>query len=620
MHLEFDEIHLDNFGSFVGTHELRLSNKVPSLNLVRGRNKVEPRLGPNGAGKSTLLNALAWCLYGKTTNDLASTDIRPWYGKGKTSVDVLLHIDEQGHEIVRTAGPNSIKIDGKPVLQPEINGLLGMSFDVFRQTILLGQGRPLFHDLPNREKLQFLSDVLDLERWERHADTAKKLANELSNQQVAADTEYQTKMGIAENLAEQLAKQQSEFDAWAKERMTKLKAAEKLVRKQSTIVEKLDTELADVVSKLDMQQLQLKLADADVRKANETHQQASLELIECRSVVASLGRLREEAEQKLKELMESRTCPTCGQPIKRQSNYLENKARVEEQIRKYLDDAAELDIEVVATRAAELRRTLNSAVSHFDKTKQVVHDLENERDFFTSSKADEDVKLRVAKKELDALSTSDNPFRQRLNGLKSAHRDALKSANELKVLVKKLDARISRRQFWSKAFKDIQLFVLQDVLQELELVTNSMLDSVGLVGWQVGFDIERETKAGTIQRGLITTVTPPQIKGDHTIKWSSWSGGESQRIRLVGALALSEVLLARAGVECNVEILDEPTKGLSNEGAEDICEFLSDRSRKLGRTIWLVDHKTLESSYFDKVITVTKTKSGSTLSSNGGIA
>lgn len=616
MKLEFDAIHVVNFGSFVGTHELRLADSVPSLNLVRGRNKIEPRLGSNGAGKSTLLNALCWCLYEKTSNDLASTDIRPWHGKGKTSVGVSFHIDDQGHEIVRTAGPNSIKLNDKPVLQPEINKLLGLSFDVFRQTILLGQGRPLFHDLPNREKLYFLSDVLDLDRWKRYSDKANDLITDLAYEQANADADHRAAVDVSKQLSEQVAKQQAEFDVWAKDRMTKFKAAEKAVKKLTTAVKEIDTKLSHVISRMDVERLNLKLADSDVDKAHEIYQAASLELVERRSGLASLGKLREEAEQKLKELIRARTCPTCGQPIKKQANYLKNKAHVEKQIKEYLDDAAELDIDTVSARAAEMRRALNAAGAHYDKTKQLVDHLETERDFFASSKADEEVKLRVAKKELESVSTSDNPFRQRLTDLKSAHKDARKKAADTKALFDKLEARIARRHFWVKAFKDIRLFVLQDVLRELELVTNSMLDSVGLVGWQVGFDIERETKRGTIQKGLVTSVVAPNMKDGASIKWSSWSGGESQRLRLVGALALSEVLLARAGVECNVEILDEPTKGLSTEGVEDICEFLSDRSHRLGKTIWLVDHKTLESSLFDKVITVSKTKNGSTLSPN----
>lgn len=614
MKLSFGTMRLTNFGSFVGTHELELAHASPAFNLVRGRNKLESRLGSNGAGKSTLLNSLCWCLYGKTTNGLGSTDVRSWHGKGKTSIVVFFRIDDKCHDLVRAVGPNILKLDGKPVLQSEIDKLLGMSFTVFRLIVLLGQGQPLFHDLTNSEKLHFLSDVFDLDRWERYADKANKLAIKLGEKQAEADVERCAAEDVATHMADQVAKQQAEFDAWAKDRMTRFKAAEKLVKAQAKVVEKIETKLADVSSRLDMQQLQAKLASSDVDKANEIYQQASLELVERRSGLVSLGKLREDAEQKLKDLMGARTCPTCGQPIKRQANYLKNKALVEEQIKQYLDDAAELDIDTISARAAEMKRALNSAGAHYDKLKQAVSDLEDQKSFFIGSKADEEVKLRVTKKELDTLSTSDNPFRQRLNDLRKQQAAAISRGQKAKALVAKLEARIARRQFWVKAFKDVRLFVLQEALQELEVVTNSMLDAVGLVGWEIKYDIERETKSGTIQKGLVTSVSAPSMKDGAAIKWSSWSGGESQRLRLVGALALSEVLLARAGVECNIEILDEPTKGLSTEGVEDICEFLSDRSHRLGKTIWLVDHKTLESSLFDHVVTVSKTKEGSRLS------
>src|SRR6202035_4690082 len=95
------------------------------------------------------------------------------------------------------------------------------------------------------------------------------------------------------------------------------------------------------------------------------------------------------------------------------------------------------------------------------------------------------------------------------------------------------------------------------------------------------------------------------------VKWRSFSGGENQRLRLIGALALSEVLLNYVGITPTLEILDEPSKSLSRQGVKDLIDYLADRAQNLGKRILLVDHHAYESSKFASVTTVVKDKSGS---------
>jgi ABC-type transport system involved in cytochrome bd biosynthesis fused ATPase/permease subunit len=108
------------------------------------------------------------------------------------------------------------------------------------------------------------------------------------------------------------------------------------------------------------------------------------------------------------------------------------------------------------------------------------------------------------------------------------------------------------------------------------------------------------------------------IKSPHNtapVRWESWSGGEGQRLRLIGALALSEVLLARAGVEPNIEILDEPTEFLSAPGVRDLTELLAERARAIGRGIYYVDHVSRQSAQFTSVLNVVRGSAGTVIHS-----
>ncbi len=51
------KVKIENFGPFVGKHELEFSiNEEKKLNVI---------IGPNGSGKTQLFNAMLWCLYGE---------------------------------------------------------------------------------------------------------------------------------------------------------------------------------------------------------------------------------------------------------------------------------------------------------------------------------------------------------------------------------------------------------------------------------------------------------------------------------------------------------------------------------------------------------------------------
>jgi energy-coupling factor transporter ATP-binding protein EcfA2 len=98
------------------------------------------------------------------------------------------------------------------------------------------------------------------------------------------------------------------------------------------------------------------------------------------------------------------------------------------------------------------------------------------------------------------------------------------------------------------------------------------------------------------------------------VRWQAWGGGVAQRLRLVGAIALSDVLLHRAGVSTNLLIMDEPTRSLSRAGIDDLVDLLSDLAKRSQKTILFVDHHAVPSTKFASVLTVIRDKSGSRIS------
>ena len=70
------------------------------------------------------------------------------------------------------------------------------------------------------------------------------------------------------------------------------------------------------------------------------------------------------------------------------------------------------------------------------------------------------------------------------------------------------------------------------------------------------------------------------------------------------------MLLNRAGVSTNLQVLDEPTRSLSSQGVDSLCRLLADYARDTSTSVWFIDHHALETNAFTSTVTVVKDKTG----------
>ncbi len=178
-----------------------------------------------------------------------------------------------------------------------------------------------------------------------------------------------------------------------------------------------------------------------------------------------------------------------------------------------------------------------------------------------------------------------------------------------------LDEEHTAVSFWVGGFKRVRLFIVEEALRQLEIEVNNNLASLGLMEWQIEFDVERENKAGGITKGFVVLIYPPGA--DESVRYESFSGGETQRLRLAGDLGLANLIMERAGLSNTIEVFDEPSKHLSQEGLLDLAETLCHRAQEQGKRILLVDHSIIDFSGFAGTITVIKDSNGSKL--KGGV-
>ena len=609
MKIQFVRLEIQNFGSFTKLQLLDLSKLEVGVHFVCGDNQVDKRLGSNGAGKSTLLNAIAWCLYGKTSVGLKSADIKPWSKAGTPHVGLAVRLDGKRRLIERTA-PNHIQLDGKEVGQDEIDRLFHMSYAVFKQTVLFGQQEPLFFDLPNKDKLALLSDVLELDRWDVRSQKAAERTRELEDKQHELNVVVMGIENAQSNNKELMAGAMRAGDEW------EAKLAERL---KNFYEEKRATrlELADIEKKLAAASRIAKTAAERLGEAQANMQIAQNHVrdIERKQAVelAEVRALEREAKQlkdTIGDLADTDTCPTCDQPLTgtELAKHLKiQRAKLKEIEASITEKVKPKKVDVKAHHMHQFITAKGTSVNQ-----QTELDFrKGEVDKYTRQAIELTTRFEALREQTKEREVERNPYTAQLKTLK-------KQANELKT--QKVTAenerakairRAARSKYWIKGFKDLRLFVIEDVLQELEMVTNSILQDMGLSDWMVRYAVERETQTGTVQTGMMVSVLSP--RNSKPVKWEAWSGGEGQRLRLAGALALSEVLLDHAGIEIDMEILDEPSKHIDDEGVVDLCEMLAARADQLQRRILYIDHRVIESASFASTITVTKTKEGSKL-------
>lgn len=601
-------VEMTNFKSFSKTTKF-VFPKEPGLYYLTGRNEFSPRLGPNGCGKTTLIDAIEWCCFGRTTRGLKSSDVVTW-GKKTANVTMRLVIDGERHTIVRNQSPNHLTIDDEPVEQAELEKLLRLNYEGFNYSIVIPQFGDSFFDLAPTPKLALFSKVLGLDMWLDKSKAASRLAtevesdvHELSKQEASIQGRLETLQAATEDL-EGKAK---DFESERTEKVKKLKAKKKdlqsNVAELAKVAESQIAEASKGMKEIDRltDDLQTALSEVD----NLKHRKRDL----ARDVQDLLAR-RTEVLRGIETLEKlGPTCPKCFQPISKKhlaAHRAEAEEKAEGIMASYASVLAELKkvdktFETADQNRAEIRSNLEAARGSFESKLRAKTKAEREH-------RDAVVELRDLDTKIEETQTKKNPYDKLLEENKADIKEAKKRLAKILTDLEGTKELVGAVDYWVKGFKRIRLFVIEESLRALEIEVNNQLASLGLLGWSVKFDVERETKAGGISKGFSVFIQSPKV--DKPVRWEAWSGGEVQRLRLAGDLGFANLILEQAGHNNRIEFYDEPSEHLSTEGVEDMVETLYDRAHSQNKRVWLVDHTTIGFGQFSGTLTAVMSKDG----------
>lgn len=631
--MKLEEINVEKFKCFD-----KLNFKFPAANglyLLLGKNNETPSLGGNGTGKSSLFDAICWCLYEKTAKGTKAGKLKKRKSTGQ-GYKVSLKFDDKVIERTWKMPGNSLKLDGVECQNSTIESAIGLTFDQFLYSVYIHQGGDHFIDATPGEKIDFLSEVFDLNRWTTFEDFSKdKLKTETLKRDYVLNTITSIKSSIVDlNIRRDMVIHQQagwEVDRQKGIELEKTKISELQQSQQKWIFDlqlaNADkqariTELRGKLTQPDMSQIQAQM-DQKTQEINALNREGlNLEVRKWLGLHAAAKANCDLTQKQFEDLISkiNQTCPSCKQAITP-----EHVTACSEQL---IELAQKQNIELLETikNHAAADEAYSQSTIKYDALMIEFNDLNNQRASLQSHKQAYDGNLAEAVRlENEMKNPVYDPFAQQIEACqlritspqKNPYDDvlALDSTRLLELEAKLLseetalkgfDAEIVKHQALSKHFPLVRLFILDEVIQDLEIYFNQAMSALGLLSWSVKLNTTRELVSEKTKRELNVQISKDGLEVD----LESLSGGERQRVRLAAAIGISDLIKARKGVNWNLIEFDEPSLGLSAEGIQDMVDFFKTLAVN-GHQVFLAEHRVSTLTRFDGIVEITKDEKGS---------
>lgn len=577
--MRFLKLTLTNFKSFVDKTVIPLSERTGFIYLY----------GENGEGKSSVFDGLFWCLYGKTSRNLKAGNVRSWgTTKGCSGVLEFEYLGDH-YVLARTWKPNSLTLvkgveEPRTVAQEELDALIGLSPELFLHTVYHSQFGRYFLELGATEQLDLFSSGLDLDVWEQAAERASIRGREYETSLNSLKQNLSRLQGRLTELNNQLEREEEREHMELRERYWSAYLLQDEIKNYQAQLEKLPPANDNALRhKLD---LGLKAENKLETELNK------LKLMQNQNA-NDIRKLKKEIETS----KTAKVCPTCGQPIK--SNAEQHLA----ESKSYLRNLEELDTNLVSSIEESIQKC-----GAMKKKNQLLQDrYDHEVGALIQKRSRLEGNIAAARRQLKSAVRNSPQF----DSAKFVEEveDARCEVGTYKKEVLRMSEVVEGARYWVKAFKEIRLQMIENYLAQLEIETNSALQSLGLGDWALIFSIEQLNKSGTLKRGFTVLVESPL--NTEPVPWESWSGGEAQRLKLAAEIGLATVLNDHKNLDFNLEIWDEPSNFLNEDGLDQLLDVLQHRSNRFDHSVWLVDHRVFDRGVFTEAIRIVKTGRGS---------
>lgn len=542
--IKFLKLNIEGFCS-ISQFELELDS--PGITVIRGF---------NGQGKSSLFSALVWGLYGKNLKGIS--DVNTWDKfrldtyKG-TKVEVYFESSKGLHKIIRCQnykakvgnglGNNRLiylidteesPIKGKLELQNQISRDLGMSYNLFINSVMFGQGLTRLIQESGADQKKLFEEIFDLNYLTIARNIASNRMNELSPKISKAQYELNYRTRNKEEIKQNIQEIKSSRDSY----QDQIKQDEETYKSQIKKLEKSLKEFEDLPKKIektnrDFERLEKSLREYKQYIANPDYKKVSLEelvdkvikLIEEEKIKASLTVLRDIKSSIVKT-------------------------------REYQDKISQLNEE----------RYKLSQVKHNNliKDKDRIH-IESQIKQITNS-------LKRIDKNTPDYDSMISRYKENLKKIK---RESREFKNEAESLTKEYEL-IKWAYDDPLGNNGIKAYLFESSLG----LINELLKSYSNI---LGFNIYFGMDLSTTRKDFVVAINLNGID----VFYEELSGGQKQLVNLAMAFAMNQALSRSKGL--NIAFLDEIFESLS----EDNIGIVIDLIKKIyqNKTLFLITHQ-----------------------------
>lgn len=549
---------------------------IPYLELNLGSKGITVIRGATGEGKTTILSALVWGAYGK--NLKGKSDVNTWEkyrpkNYNGTKVEIYFGKDGKTHKITRclkykgevngAKGKDRLiyEIDAVEVseknkgeIQALINADLGMSYSLFMNSILFGQGMKRLIQESSSDKKDLFEEIFELGYISKARDIAKGYYTEALREYNEISQKYSSSKEKKQSIQRMLDDLKKQANHVKNDLSSRVKVLEK---KLSLLAKaKKENELKETVTYKNRIEQRIQEARDNqkelLNKINDAKKKTRVSLEEFIGVIIKLLK-RGDIKNSLKRLMEvkkafgdiERLQDKCSKLADKISNYRDKLEELRDQ--EYEANKVQRDIDLTHVEIKKLLSEKRAGVN-----------------------------LGLIKKYKTQLST----ISDKLQSIESEMEEKRAKVDNYQWVI---DDPLGNR--------GIKAFLFESSLD----ILNETLESYSEV---LGFSILFYVDIQGVKKDFNTQIIMDGIE----VSYEELSGGQKTLVNLAMAFAMNEVMTKAKGI--NIAFLDEVFENLSSEYVDLVIGLI--RKIYKDKTLYLISHQESLPIPNARVLTVTR--------------
>lgn len=549
---------------------------IPYIELNLGSKGITVIRGATGEGKTTILSALVWGAYGK--NLKGKSDVNTWEkyrpkNYNGTKVEIYFGKDGKTHKITRclkykgevngAKGKDRLiyEIDAVEVseknkgeIQALINADLGMSYSLFMNSILFGQGMKRLIQESSSNQKDLFEEIFELEYISKAKDIAKGYYTEALREYNEISQKYSSSKEKKQSIQRMLDDLKKQANHVKNDLSSRVKVLEK---KLSLLAKaKKENELKETVTYKNRIEQRIQEARDNqkelLNKINDAKKKTRVSLEEFIGVIIKLLK-RGDIKNSLKRLMEvkkafgdiERLQDKCSKLADKISNYRDKLEELRDQ--EYEANKVQRDIDLTHVEIKKLLSEKRAGVN-----------------------------LGLIKKYKTQLST----LSDKLQSIESEMEEKRAKVDNYKWV---MDDPLGNR--------GIKAFLFESSLD----ILNETLESYSEV---LGFSILFYVDIQGVKKDFNTQIIMDGIE----VSYEELSGGQKTLVNLAMAFAMNEVMTKAKGI--NIAFLDEVFENLSSEYVDLVIGLI--RKIYKDKTLYLISHHESLPIPNARVLTVTR--------------